>query len=147
MNGDDRKPGFLHRIREGNAPKNTTARTGEMRQRRTVLLLLDRRGSNLIKRRLLRANYVVLETYTTDHAVAVCVNQPVDAAILDVSLFVETGGWSVAQSLKAVKPNLCVLLISNARKLTKKLPKGIDAMINGDETDDVMAELERMIEG
>lgn len=116
-----------------------------MSQRRTVLLLLDRRGTSLIKRRLLRANYVVLETYTTDHAVAVCVNQPVDAAIVDQQLFVETEGWSVAQSLKAVKSHLCVLLISKARRLTRKLPKGIDAMISGDEPDEVLAELDRLI--
>jgi response regulator RpfG family c-di-GMP phosphodiesterase len=117
-----------------------------MSQRRTVLLLLDRRGANLIKRRLLRENYVVLETYTTDHAVAVCVNQPVDAAVQGQDLFVETEGWSVAQSLKAVKSHLCVILISKARRLTKKLPKGIDAIITGDDTDEVVSELDRLID-
>ena len=88
----------------------------------------------------------MLETYTTDHAVAVCVNQPVDAAILDQELFVETEGWSVAQSLKAVKRHLCVLLISNARRLTRKLPKGIDSMLSSEDPDAVLAELDRLIQ-
>lgn len=111
---------------------------------RTVLLLLDRRGSNLIRKRLITAQYGVVETFTTDHAVAVCANNPVDAVILDQDLFIETGGWSVAQSLKAVKAHLCVLLVTNAERVAKKLPKGVDAMIDRD-PEAVLVELNRLL--
>ena len=111
---------------------------------RTVLLLLDRRGSNLIRKRLITAQYDVVETFTTDHAVAVCANNLVDAVILDQDLFIETGGWSVAQSLKAVKAHLCVLLVTNAERVAKKLPKGVDAMIDHD-PEAVLVELSRLL--
>ena len=112
---------------------------------RTVLLLLDPQGSSLLKKRLNKAQYRVLETYTTDHAVAVCVNNPVHAAILDQELFVETGGWSVAQSLKAVQANLCVLLVTEAKPLTKKLPKGVDAIVTGRNSNELLMALDRLL--
>ena len=69
---------------------------------KTVLLLTDRRRS-LLKRHLTHAGYLVAETFTPDQAVAICVNSLIDVVVLDQSFFVETAGWSVAQSLKAVK--------------------------------------------
>ena len=63
----------------------------------------------------------MVEAYTADHAAAICLNNSIDDAVLDQSLFVETGGWSVAQSLKAVKTHLCVLLSMSVTKLGKKL--------------------------
>ena len=110
----------------------------------TVLLLVERRDSRLTER-LSKAGYRVIETYTTDRAVAVCVNNPVNAVILHQDLFVETDGWSVAQSLKAVKPEVCVLLITEAKKLTTKLPEGVDAIVAAAKSAEVLAELQRLL--
>src|SRR5690242_7572480 len=77
---------------------------------KTVLLLTDRRKS-VLRQHLTNAGYLVAETFTPDQAVAICVNSPVDVVVLGQSFFVETDGWSVAQSLKAVKANVCVLLV------------------------------------
>lgn len=86
-----------------------------------------------------------MESYTTDRAVAICVNNTIDAAVLDQECFVETDGWSVAQSLKAVKPNLCIVLVSSARILHKKLPEGVDAMIDAGNPDALLTVLRRLM--
>lgn len=113
-------------------------------QKLTVLLLVDRRTS-VLKRHLVRNGYSVVESYTTDRAVAICVNNNVDAAVLDQACFVETDGWSVAQSLKAVHANLCVILACQAKRLKQKMPEGVDAMVSGDKPEAVLAALGRLL--
>jgi len=125
-------------------PPITIAPMNSHDPRRTVLLLVDRRSSTL-KARLLKAGYRVVEAYTTDRAVAICVNNLIDAAVLDQCLFVETDGWSVAQSLKAVKSNLCVLLSMSATKLGRKLPRGVDAIVPQEDHEQTLAGLKRLL--
>src|SRR5689334_23425949 len=110
---------------------------------RTVLLLTDRRRS-VLRRHLTNAGYLVAETFTPDQAVAICVNSPVDAVVLDQSFFVETEGWSVAQSLKAVKANVCVILVISVEKFNEEVPQGVDAMVTGENSADLLACLERI---
>lgn len=108
----------------------------------TVLLLADRRRSPL--KRFLSRDYEVMETFTTDRAVAVCVNNSVDVVVLDQDLFIETDGWSVAQSLKSAKPRLYVLLAMRANQLSKRKPKGVDAIVSAEDPNDVIAEINRL---
>jgi hypothetical protein len=68
-------------------------------------------------------------TFTPDHAVAMCVNNPVDAVILDQEHFIQTEGWSVAQSLKMIRRNLCVLLVVRGKLIGGDLPAGVDAVV------------------
>jgi len=112
---------------------------------KTVLLLTDRRKS-VLKRHLTNAGYLVAETFTPDQAVAICVNSPVDAVVLDQSFFVETEGWSVAQSLKAVKANVCVILVISVEKFNEEVPQGVDAMVTGENSTDLLACLERIFQ-
>ena len=109
----------------------------------TVLVLAEKRHSKLAGH-LRRCGYEVLETFTTDHAVAVCVNTPVDVVVLNQDCFVETDGWSVAQSLKAAKPGICVLLALHGQPLSRKLPKGVDATVRASDPDGVLAHVERL---
>ena len=111
---------------------------------KTVLLLTDRRKS-VLKRHLTNTGYLVAETFTPDQAVAICVNSPVDAVVLDQAFFVETEGWSVAQSLKAVKANVCVILVISVERFTQDLPQGVDAMIAGENAGDLLACLDRLV--
>jgi hypothetical protein len=74
-----------------------------------------------------------------------CVNNDIDAAILDQECFVETDGWSVAQSLKAVKPSLCVLLLNTAEMLNQAIPHGVDAMLDSRDSQAVLKELGRLL--
>lgn len=94
----------------------------------TVLLLADRRSSQTAK--LLKASgYRVMTTFTPDHAVAICVNNPVDAVILDQQHFIETEGWSVAKSLKMIRNSVCVILVMRGRMIGQDLPSGVDAVV------------------
>jgi DNA-binding response OmpR family regulator len=97
-------------------------------QTATVLLLADRRSSQTAK--LLKASgYRVMTTFTPDHAVAICVNNPVDAVILDQQHFIETEGWSVAKSLKMIRNSVCVILVVRGRMIGQSLPSGVDAVV------------------
>jgi hypothetical protein len=80
-------------------------------------------------RALKSAGYRVLLSFTPDHAVAAVVNSHVDAVVLDQTHFVVTDNWSVAQSLKMVKADLCVVLVVRGEIVRSIMPKGVDAMV------------------
>lgn len=84
------------------------------------------------------AGITVIETFTTDQAVALCVSNKIDCVVLDQEFFVETDGWSVAQSIKLVKPSICVLLATRARALNDRLPQGVDAMVSHNDTNVIL---------
>jgi hypothetical protein len=52
-----------------------------------------------------------------------------DAVVLDQAHFVETEGWSVAQSLKMVCRSLLVILIVRGTLLGGALPQGVDCVV------------------
>ena len=95
----------------------------------TIVCLVDRRR-NPLSRVMRHAGFMVVDSFSTDQVVAMCVNNDIDAVVLDQDFFVETEGWSVAQSLKLIKPKLCVLLVSRAQRLHDSLPKGVDAIVS-----------------
>lgn len=92
---------------------------------KTVLCVVDRRR-NPISRLLRNAGLLVIESFTLDQAVALCISSHVDCVVLDQEFFVETDGWSVAQSMKLVRPKICILLVSRAVRLQNAAPKGVD---------------------
>lgn len=110
----------------------------------TVLCVVDRRR-NPVARTLRRAGFVILETFTTDQAVALSVSNRIDCVVLDQEFFVETDGWSVAQSLKLVRPNMCILLVSRAAHLNDRLPKSVDAIVPAREPQQVVETLRRLL--
>ncbi len=95
----------------------------------TILLVADRR-STYTARLLQREGYGVVTTYTVDHAVAMCVNRQYAAVVLDQDLFIEVDGWNVAQSIKLVRPGVCVILVLRGVPLRGKPPKGVDGRIS-----------------
>src|SRR5215470_11851260 len=112
----------------------------------TVLLLADRRSSQTAKT-LKNSGYRLMTTFTPDHAVAICVNNPVDAVVLDQEHFVETEGWSVAQSLKMIRNNLCVILIVRGKMVGNKLLMGVDAMVQEHDSQALVASLKNLLQG
>src|SRR5690349_16720743 len=115
-----------------------------VRPSRAVLIVADRRQSQT-GRMLKAANYRVLTSFTPDHAVALCVNNPVDAVVLDQDHFIVTDNWSVAQSLKMIKSNMCVLLIVHGKIVGKDLPAGVDAIIPEGDTDRLLKTLQDLL--
>src|SRR3954447_4119311 len=112
----------------------------------TIVLLADRRNSQTAKT-LKGIGYRLGTTFTPDHAVAMCVNNPVDAVILDQEHFIQTEGWSVAQSLKLIRRNLCVLLVVRGKILGSDLPAGVDAVVPDHDALALTATLKHLLKG
>jgi response regulator RpfG family c-di-GMP phosphodiesterase len=110
----------------------------------TILLLVDRRQSRSA-RVLKSAGYNIITTFTPDHAVAICVNNRVEAVVLDQQHFIETEGWSVAKSLKMIRANICVLLVMRGRLVNDDLPEGVDALVAEHDDHSLLQILERMV--
>src|SRR5215472_6428996 len=112
----------------------------------TIVLLADRRNSKTAKA-LKGLGYRLVTTFTPDHAVAICVNNPVDAVILDQEHFIQTEGWSVAQSLKMIRHNLCVVLVVRGKILGSNLPSGVDAVVPDHDAPALLATLNHLLKG
>jgi DNA-binding response OmpR family regulator len=110
----------------------------------TLLLLVDRRQSRTA-RMLKLSGYNIITTFTPDHAVAICVNNKVDAVVLDQQHFIETEGWSVAKSLKMIRGNVCVVLVVRGKLLAHELPEGVDAIVAEHDDEGLRDVLERML--
>lgn len=114
-----------------------------MERQFTILCVVDRRRNEL-SRALRGAGHIVIESFTLDQAVAIAVNNRVDFAVLDRHTFIETNGWSVAQSLKLVRPTVCVLLVTRALRLHDPLPRGVDAIVRDGNPASVLGKIEEL---
>ena len=112
----------------------------------TVICLVDRRKNHLC-RRLVAAGFEVVESYATDQAVALCVSRDIAAAVIDEAVFVNNEGWTVARSLKMVRPSTCVLLAMRSHTKPKKLPPHVDALVPMNRPEQVIARLREMLGG
>jgi len=112
----------------------------------TIVLLADRRQSQTA--RVLKSfGYRLVTTFTPDHAVAICVNNPVDVVILDQEHFIQTEGWSVAQSLKLIRHSLCVILVVRGKIVGSNLPNGVDAVVPDHDPQALLATLKHLLKG
>lgn len=115
-------------------------------QSASLLLLADRRSSQTAK--ILKASgYRLMTAFTPDHAVAICVNNPVDAVILDQEHFVQTEGWSVAQSLKMIRNNVCIILVVPGEIMGNSLPTGVDAIVPEHDDQALLVSLKNLLGG
>jgi DNA-binding response OmpR family regulator len=112
----------------------------------TIVLLADRRQSQTAKA-LKGSGYRVVTTFTPDHAVAMCVNNTVHAVILDQEHFIQTDGWSVAQSLKMIRNKICVVLVVRGKIVARQLPTGVDAVVPEHDGAALLATLRHLLKG
>lgn len=112
----------------------------------TIVLLADRRHSQTAKA-LKGMGYRLMTTFTPDHAVAICVNNPVDVVILDQEHFIQTEGWSVAQSLKMIRRTLCVILVVRGKIVGSDLPAGVDAVVPDHDSIALTTTLKHLMKG
>lgn len=115
-----------------------------MKSQETVLLLADRRQNQTAKA-LRSAGYHLMTAFTPDHAVALCVNNDFAAAVLDQEHFIVTDDWSVAQSIKLIKPHVCIILVVRGKILANGLPTGVDAVVPERDTASLLASLKRLL--
>lgn len=109
-----------------------------------IVLLADRKHSQT-SRALKGPGYRVVTTYTPDHAVAICVNNPVDIVILDQEHFIQTEGWSVAKSIKLIRQKVCVVLIVRGKILGNDLPDGVDAIVPDHDAATLLATVKHLL--
>jgi hypothetical protein len=86
-----------------------------------------------------------MTSFTADHAVALCVNNPVDAVVLDQGHFVVTDNWSVAQSLKMIKARMCVILVVRGKIVGKEMPPGVDAVVADGDVEGLLTTLKQLL--
>ena len=111
-----------------------------------IVLLADRKHSQT-SRALRVPGYRVMTTFTPDHAVAICVNNPVDVVILDQEHFVQTEGWSVAKSIKLIRNNVFVILIVRGKIVGNDLPDGVDAIVPDHDVPALLATVKHLLKG
>jgi DNA-binding NtrC family response regulator len=70
-------------------------------------------------------DYNVISASTPEQAIAVCVSNHISAVVLD-SEFSTESGWSAAQTLKMVNPQLPVMLLLKSAEGC--VPNGVDAV-------------------
>lgn len=113
------------------------------------ILCVTRRSENLeiLQAAIKRAGYDILTAATTDTAVAACLANHVSAVLLDAELL-RVGGCSVAETFKAVKPSLPVILLEEREELARlrDLPTGVDVVIPTSLHHKIIATLTKLID-
>ena len=112
----------------------------------TIVLLADRKQSQTA-RTLKGSGYQLMTTYTPDHAVAICVNNPVDLVILDQEHFIQTEGWSVAKSVKMIRQKVCVILVVRGKIVGSEPPDGVDAVVPDHDAQSLIATIKHILKG
>src|SRR6202035_175950 len=112
----------------------------------TIVLLADRRHSQTAKA-LKGLGYPLVTTFTPDHAVAICVNNPVDMVILDQEHFIQTEGWSVAKSVKMIRQKICVVLVVRGKMIGNQPPDGVDAVVPDHDAQALTATIRHLLKG
>lgn len=112
----------------------------------TIVLLADRKQSQTAKI-LKGSGYQLMTTYTPDHAVAICVNNPVDIVILDQEHFIQTEGWSVAKSVKMIRQKASVILVVRGKIVGSEPPDGVDAVVPDHDEQSLIATIKHILKG
>jgi hypothetical protein len=87
----------------------------------------------------------VLFATTADQAVALCVAQTVAVAVLHAES-IRGHEWSVARSLKMVRPALPILLLDDRKSERDKVPDDVDVCVGLDASDaELLRTLERLL--
>lgn len=91
------------------------------------------------------AGFTVVVAFTSQDAVAVSLNNHFASIVLDAA-HIRNDNWSVAKSLKLIKPSLPILLLDH-RNANRRgaIPSDIDAVASCDNPKDVLVELRRLL--
>ena len=81
---------------------------------------------------------------TSDDGVALCLGNHFAAVVLDASL-IRKDDWTVAKSLKLIKPGLPIVLLDPRSSRRDTLPPDIDVRASCDDPKDVLFKLRHLI--
>lgn len=110
-----------------------------------ILLIVGGRYEGL-EQVLRKRGYIVVVPSTADQAVALCLHNPIAAALVDRESLAQDDDWSLAHSLKMVAPHTPVLLLVKGR-LSKRegTPVGVDWMVSDKEPAQVLGAVKRLV--
>lgn len=81
---------------------------------------------------------------TSDDGVALCLGNHFAAVVLDASL-IRKDDWTVAKSLKLIKPGLPIVLLDPRSSSRDTLPPDIDVRASCDDPKDVLLKLRHLV--
>lgn len=112
---------------------------------RILWLAESRAHLDLMLGQINAAGLDVALVFTSDYAVAACASNDFAAVLLDAAL-IRNDDWSVAKSLKLIKPSVPILLV-DSRNVSRKdtLPPNIDALAKLDDPKDVLLKLKGLL--
>ena len=117
----------------------------EQRVPQILCLAQSSRDMTPILREVKISGFEITVAFAADQGVAVCVGNQVAAILLDAA-FIRNDDWTVARSLKLVKPGIPILLLDcRGRSRGKDLPPDIDAVATSSDPKKVVAELRRCL--
>ena len=99
-----------------------------------------------LRSRLKSFGYALSEVSSGHERVAVCASNAIQGVLLDAAFLDQVEGWSLAQSLKMVRPSVSILLLDTERQVrSSALPNGIDAVCRTHDSQEVFAHLQRLL--
>lgn len=112
-----------------------------------ILLFLGEHHPEL--ERVLREHaYTVVVPATADQAVALCLHNRFHASLIDEGTLAEAEDWSVAQSLRMVRPSVPVLLlVKGAVTKEQPVPDGVDCLVSDADPSEIVNALQRCMRG
>ena len=117
----------------------------EQRVPQILCLAQSSRSLGPILRELKISGFEITVAFTADQGVAVCVGNQFAAVLLDAA-FIRNDDWTVAKSLKLVKPGVPILLLDcRDRSRGKDRPPGIDAVAGSSDPKKVVAGLRQCL--
>jgi DNA-binding NtrC family response regulator len=112
----------------------------------SLILLLLETHSRFLQQFLESQGYATAYASAADHALALCVSNPVQAIVIDQCLLEDVDGWSVAQSVKMVKPSLPVILLCHGPAPAKvTLPTDVDFLVSDADIQQLTAVLRQSV--
>ena len=110
------------------------------------VLAVRREQRRSLRNGLKSFGYALSEVSSGHEGVAVCASNIIQGVLLDATLLDQVGDWSLAQSLKMVRPALPILLLDTQRHVrSSALPEGIDAVCRTHDSQEVFAHLHRLL--
>ena len=101
-------------------------------------------GEHVQLERLLREQgYKLVVPATADHAIAICLNNRIQAVLIDSQSLDEKEDWSLAQSVRAVSPDTPVLLLVRSPAEQTSLPEAVDCVVSDKDPQQILIQLRK----
>ena len=110
-----------------------------------LILLLIGGEHGQLESLLREQGYRLVVPATADHAVAICLNNRIQAVLIDSQSLHENEDWSLAQSVRAVSPDTPVLLLVHSSAEQANVPEAVDCVVRETDPQQILIELRKCV--